>query len=160
MSRAGARARGPLYPQPRASPMPLRPLIPPAPTHPPPSDGRDRGLAASPLERLLRPLTPLPSCTHTQAHTNVPVPARPQMGETEDSLPPLERLLRCAHEGAHLAIADALWEAPSDADACAALGRLAAEALPGWEEELRAGRGGAEGGSGAGRAGSAEEERG
>ncbi|GBF87930.1 tRNA-dihydrouridine synthase [Raphidocelis subcapitata] len=73
-----------------------------------------------------------------------------RVGEVEASLPPLERLLRCGHEAAHLAIADALWEAPTDADALAALARLGAEAgrLEGWEAELRAGQGVASGRSG------------
>lgn len=60
-------------------------------------------------------------------------------GETVDELPPLERLLRCENAAAHTPIADALWGAASDADAEAALLRLAAEGLAGWEEELRAG---------------------
>jgi len=74
------------------------------------------------------------------------------MGETEEDLPVLERLLRCSHEASHVAIADALWEAASDQDAVAALERLARAdgALAGWEAELRAGRGEASGGSGAG----------
>jgi uncharacterized membrane protein YgcG len=82
-------------------------------------------------------------------------PSPPQAGESEESLPPLERLLRCEHEGAHLAIADALWEAPSDADALAALARLASGggALAAWEAESREGRGRATGSSGAGGGG-------
>lgn len=72
-----------------------------------------------------------------------------ELGETLDSLPPLERLLRCESEAAFGPMAEALWEAASDSDAVAALERLAAEHLAGWEEQLRAGsdrggRGGAE----------------
>jgi tRNA-dihydrouridine synthase 3 len=82
------------------------------------------------------------------------------VGETEDGLPPLERLLRCGHEEAHLAIADALWDAPSDADAAAALERLAGAPLAGWEAELRAGRAAASGGSGEGGGGRGGGRRG
>lgn len=61
-----------------------------------------------------------------------------ELGETVDELDPLERLLRCENEAAFGPIAEALWEAGSDADAEAALLRLAADSLAGWEEELRA----------------------
>jgi tRNA-dihydrouridine synthase 3 len=49
-----------------------------------------------------------------------------------------------------LALADALWEALSDADALAAVSRLSEERgrVAAWEEEVRAGRGAASGRSG------------
>lgn len=62
-----------------------------------------------------------------------------ELGETVEGLAPLERLLRCENEAAFGPIADALWEAACDADAEAALVRLAAGNLLEWEEELRAG---------------------
>lgn len=61
-----------------------------------------------------------------------------ELGETVEELDPLERLLRCENEAAFGPIAEALWEAGSDADAEAALLRLAADSLAAWEEELRA----------------------
>ncbi len=60
-----------------------------------------------------------------------------ELGETVEELDPLERLLRCENEAAFTPIADAIWEAGSDADAEAALRRLAADSLAGWEEEMR-----------------------
>lgn len=60
-----------------------------------------------------------------------------EAGETLADLLPLERLLRCEHEGAFGPMAEALWESCSDADAVAALERLAASELEGWEEQLR-----------------------
>lgn len=66
-------------------------------------------------------------------------PACEELGETLDGLDPLERLLRCESDVAFGPIADALWEAGSDADAEAALRRLAAAELAGWEEAHRAG---------------------
>lgn len=62
-----------------------------------------------------------------------------ELGETVEGLPPLERLLRCENEAAFGPIAEALWEAGSDADAEAALVRLAGAHLQEWEEGLRAG---------------------
>lgn len=62
-----------------------------------------------------------------------------ELGETLAELDPLERLLRCENEAAFRPLAEALWEAGSDAQAEAALRRLAADSLVGWEEELRAG---------------------
>ncbi|PNW77131.1 hypothetical protein CHLRE_10g423400v5 [Chlamydomonas reinhardtii] len=54
-----------------------------------------------------------------------------------------ERLLRCEHPESHEAIASALWEAASDADAVAALERIGREGVEAWEEAVRAGgRGG------------------
>lgn len=64
--------------------------------------------------------------------------ASAELGETADGLPPLERLLRCENEAAHGPIAEALWDAACDADAVAALERLAGGELRAWEEELRA----------------------
>ena len=51
------------------------------------------------------------------------------------ALPPLERLLRCEAEAAHERVADALWDAASDADAVARLELIAADArqLAEWE---------------------------
>lgn len=66
-------------------------------------------------------------------------PACEELGETLAELDPLERLLRCESDAAFGPIADALWEAGSDADAEAALRRLAAAELAGWEEAHRAG---------------------
>ncbi|KAF8063726.1 DUS3L [Scenedesmus sp. PABB004] len=65
--------------------------------------------------------------------------ADPRVGESEAELPLLERLLRCEAEAAHGPIAEAIWDAASDADAVTALEALAASSLAGWEEELRAG---------------------
>lgn len=62
-----------------------------------------------------------------------------ELGETVEGLPPLERLLRCENEAAFEPMAHALWDAGSDAEAEAALLRLAGEHLEGWEAELRAG---------------------
>ncbi|KAL4424986.1 hypothetical protein ABPG77_002871 [Micractinium sp. CCAP 211/92] len=62
-----------------------------------------------------------------------------ELGETVEGLPLLERLLRCENEAAFGPMADALWDAGSDAEAEAALLRLAGEHLEGWEAELRAG---------------------
>ncbi|KAG2446275.1 hypothetical protein HXX76_000864 [Chlamydomonas incerta] len=54
-----------------------------------------------------------------------------------------ERLLRCEHPDAHEAIAAALWDAGSDADAVTALERIGREGVEAWEEAVRAGgRGG------------------
>ncbi|KIZ02031.1 tRNA-dihydrouridine synthase 3 [Monoraphidium neglectum] len=88
-----------------------------------------------------------PSSQYAEASRQYPLIATridltdPRVGETEEGLPPLERLLRCDQEAAHLAIADALWEAPSDADAVAALTRMAGADLAACEAEGRAGRG-------------------
>jgi hypothetical protein len=62
-----------------------------------------------------------------------------QLGETLEGLSPLERLLRCPSEACHTAIADALWEASSDAEAVQQLLRLAQQDLPAWEAEVAAG---------------------
>jgi hypothetical protein len=58
-----------------------------------------------------------------------------QLGETRDSRPLLERLLRCDVTSAHEAISDLLWEATSDAEAVAQLTALAEENIDAWEEE-------------------------
>lgn len=62
-----------------------------------------------------------------------------ELGETLEGLDPLERLLRCESEAAFGPIAEALWDAGSDGEAEAALRRLAAEELAGWEAAARAG---------------------
>jgi hypothetical protein len=62
-----------------------------------------------------------------------------QLGETLEGLPPLERLLRCASEACHAAIADTLWESSSDAEAVQQLLRLAQQDLPAWEAEVAVG---------------------
>lgn len=54
-------------------------------------------------------------------------------GEKLEELSPLERLLRCEHEDAHVAMANALWRSPSHEDAAAALEELAGSQLEGWE---------------------------
>jgi tRNA-dihydrouridine synthase 3 len=65
--------------------------------------------------------------------------AAPELGETLESLGLLERALRCEAAPAHEAIAAALWEAASDAEAAAAVTRLAADRLGAWEEEIARG---------------------
>ncbi len=64
--------------------------------------------------------------------------ASPELGETVDSLPILERLLRCSSDDAHQEMAAVLWEATSDAEAVIALEKLATENVIRWEEEVRA----------------------
>ena len=61
--------------------------------------------------------------------------------ESADALDPVERLLRNANEAAHVAIADALWEAASDSDAMAALRRLQEDKGEAWEQEVKASSG-------------------
>lgn len=61
-----------------------------------------------------------------------------ELGETVEGLAPLERLLRCENEAAFGPIAEALWDAGSDAEAEAALVRLAGESLGQWELDFRA----------------------
>ena len=63
----------------------------------------------------------------------------PRLGETLESLPPLERLLRCPDPESHAAIAAALWRADSDGDAVRRLEQVARESLAGWEERVRGG---------------------
>lgn len=63
-----------------------------------------------------------------------------QLGESEATLHPVERLLRCEALEAHAAIADAIWESDSDAGCMAALEALAVSGLAGWEA-VRAGDG-------------------
>lgn len=67
----------------------------------------------------------------------------------------LERLLRNENEKAHLAIADALWDTSSDADALAALERMAASNCLQWEEEFRSSAG-----TGRGRGGDDDRDSG
>ncbi len=67
----------------------------------------------------------------------------PRVGETAEGLSTAERLLRCEHPSAHEAIAAALWDSLSDADALSALENVGREQVVVWEEEVRAGgRGG------------------
>jgi hypothetical protein len=65
--------------------------------------------------------------------------AAEEAGEAMEDLCPLERLLRCEAEASHGPMAEALWDAASDADAAVALEALAAAQLVGWEEEARQG---------------------
>ncbi|KAL6755221.1 dihydrouridine synthase-domain-containing protein [Haematococcus lacustris] len=60
-----------------------------------------------------------------------------RLGETLDSLDPLERLLRCESEVCHQEVAAALWDAGSDAEAVQRLRGLAATQLLSWEEAVR-----------------------
>ncbi|GLI71425.1 hypothetical protein VaNZ11_016639, partial [Volvox africanus] len=62
-----------------------------------------------------------------------------RVGETPEGLSWAERLLRCEHPDAHGAMADALWEAGSDAEALAALERIGAERVVCWEDDVRSG---------------------
>ena len=61
--------------------------------------------------------------------------ASAELGETLESLPILERLLRCENPSAHQEMAAVLWDATSDAEAVMHLERLAAEKVVLWEEE-------------------------
>ena len=61
----------------------------------------------------------------------------PELGETLETLPILERLLRCEHETAHQEMSAVLWESESDSAAVLALEKLAAENVVRWEEEVR-----------------------
>lgn len=63
--------------------------------------------------------------------------ADPRVGESEDTLPIVERLLRCENEAAHQRIADVLWDAASDAEAMQQLEQLGRQELSGWEQQLR-----------------------
>lgn len=60
--------------------------------------------------------------------------AMAELGETLESLPVLERLLRCENTAAHKEIAWALWDSHSDSQAATYLKFLAAEKLLEWEE--------------------------
>ncbi|GLC44902.1 hypothetical protein PLESTB_001687100 [Pleodorina starrii] len=84
----------------------------------------------------------------------------PRVGETPEALSWAERLLRCEHPDAHGAIAEALWEAGSDAEAMAALERIGAESVVGWEEAVRAGAGGGDASRGGGLGGGERSGRG
>ncbi|MEW5301194.1 MAG: hypothetical protein WDW36_004068 [Sanguina aurantia] len=68
--------------------------------------------------------------------------AEAALGEELDSLPLVERLLRCESDAAHLALADIVYDSTSDADAMAMLEKVAGEQLSGWEAEVKAGSGG------------------
>ena len=59
------------------------------------------------------------------------------MGESEETLPIVERLLRCENEAAHARIADVLWDSNSDGEAMQQLEQLALQELAGWEQQLR-----------------------
>ena len=63
--------------------------------------------------------------------------ASSELGETLETLPILERLLRCEYETAHEEIAGALWDSASDAEAVAALERLSNENVVAWEEAAK-----------------------
>lgn len=62
-----------------------------------------------------------------------------ELGEELDSLPILERLLRCESPEAHAEIAAVLWDSVSDDDAAAALEVLGGANVHGWEGALRDG---------------------
>lgn len=55
------------------------------------------------------------------------------LGESLESLSPLERLLRCESEAAHEQVAAALWDSSSEQDAGAQLEKIAADSLLEWE---------------------------
>lgn len=63
---------------------------------------------------------------------------RVQVGESQDDLPLLDRLLRCEKEAAHGPIADVLWDSASDAEAGQQLQQLAVQQLAAWETQLKA----------------------
>ena len=60
--------------------------------------------------------------------------AAAELGEELESLPLLERLLRCQSTNAHAEIAAGLWDSGSDQEAKAALEMLAGQKLSEWEE--------------------------
>ena len=64
-----------------------------------------------------------------------------ELGERLDSLPLLERLLRCEAPEAHAAVAAALWDSASDGEAIAALEALADASVAAWEAAVRDGSG-------------------
>lgn len=64
--------------------------------------------------------------------------ADPVLGETPETLSPLERLLRCPDPGAHAALAAVLWEARSDAEAVSAANAAARDGLAAWEAAAQA----------------------
>ena len=63
----------------------------------------------------------------------------PEIGEDLDSLPLLERLLRCPCEDAYEPMAEVLWESSTDAEAVQALERLADQNLTTWEGLVQSG---------------------
>lgn len=77
------------------------------------------------------------SLQHPLIATRVEGIADEKLGETLDSLSPLEKLLRCENEQAHEYTAAALWDATSEREAATKLEQVAAEHLPGWEELLQ-----------------------
>jgi tRNA-dihydrouridine synthase 3 len=60
-------------------------------------------------------------------------------GESAEDLPLLEQLLRCEHEEAHVAIANALWSAETLEEAIYELEILAKESLAGWQAAVASG---------------------
>ena len=67
--------------------------------------------------------------------------AMAELGERLDSLPLLERLLRCESPDAHAAVSAALWDSASDAEAFVQLEGLADESVIAWEAAARDGSG-------------------
>lgn len=68
------------------------------------------------------------------------------MGQRVEDMTLLDRLLSCDNrEGAHPAMADALWEAESDQDAVVKFKKLAEEHLVEWEEQSSGGGDGRDG---------------
>lgn len=59
--------------------------------------------------------------------------AAAELGEELDSLPLLERTLRCQSPDAHAEIAATLWDSSSDEEARGALEQLADQKLSEWE---------------------------
>jgi hypothetical protein len=62
-----------------------------------------------------------------------------ELGEELDSLPLLERLLRCESGDAHAAVSAVLWDSGSDAEAVATLDALADANVTVWEAAAREG---------------------
>lgn len=54
-----------------------------------------------------------------------------------DSLPLVERLLRCELEAAHSHVADTIWDSSSDAEAMQQLEALAQQHLKDWEQQMK-----------------------
>lgn len=65
--------------------------------------------------------------------------AMAELGEELDSLPLLERLLRCESSDAHAAVSSALWNSASDAEAVGELESLADASVVAWEAAAREG---------------------
>lgn len=104
----------------------------------------------SPIARVADRYRPLPEAVYGAASREHPlIMTRMDLTDARvgeegpEGLGWAERLLRCEHPESHEAIASALWEAASDADAVAALERIGREGVEAWEEAVRAGgRGG------------------